>query len=104
MPTKLIGSSGSNGPLMSNRKDLTWAALVPVVLIMVTAGILVKLHTRAASGAVLGESYMICDNTAQYLTSPWTYHALASGNQTYTVAQYEALSGYGSTLPPLPSY
>lgn len=47
---------------------------------------------------------MICDQTAQYLTSPWTYHALASGSQTYTVAQYEALPGYRTTLPPLPPY
>jgi hypothetical protein len=54
--------------------------------------------------AVPGQSYEICSMQQQYLTSPWTYHALASGTQSYTVAQYEALSGYGTTLPPLPSY
>jgi hypothetical protein len=46
----------------------------------------------------------VCDEPGQYLTSPWTYHALASGNRSYTVAQYEALPGYGTALPPLPSY
>ncbi|HEY6791248.1 MAG TPA: right-handed parallel beta-helix repeat-containing protein, partial [Trebonia sp.] len=54
--------------------------------------------------AVSGQSYEICALQQQYLTSPWTYHALASGAHSYTVAQYEALSGYGTTLPPLPSY
>ncbi len=53
---------------------------------------------------VPGQNYTICDQTAQYLTSPWTYDSLASGSQTYTVAQYQALHGYGTTLPPLPSY
>jgi hypothetical protein len=52
----------------------------------------------------LGQKYQVCDQPSQYLTSPWTYHALASGNRSYTVAQYEALPGYGKTLPPLPSY
>ena len=42
--------------------------------------------------------------SAQYLTSPWTYDALASGSHSYTVAQYESLPGYGTTLPPLPAY
>lgn len=54
--------------------------------------------------SVPGQNYNICDEQAQYLTSPWTYDALASGSQTYTVAQYQALTGYGTTLPPLPSY
>lgn len=54
--------------------------------------------------SVPGESYQICNEQSQYLTSPWTYDALASGQQSYTVAQYEALSGYGTTLPSLPSY
>ena len=54
--------------------------------------------------SVLGQNYQICNEQAQYLTSKWTYNSLASGSQTYTVAQYEALSGYGTTLPPLPSY
>ena len=54
--------------------------------------------------SVPGEQYQVCDQEARYLTSPWTYHALASGSKSYTVAQYEALPGYGKTLPPLPSY
>jgi hypothetical protein len=60
----------------------------------------------AAPGAshVVGQDYLICDQPAKYLTSPWTYHALASGSRNYTVAQYKALPGYGKTLPPLPSY
>jgi Right handed beta helix region len=53
---------------------------------------------------VPGQSYQICDEQSQYLTSPWTYHALASGSRSYTVSQYQALPGYGRTLPPLPSY
>lgn len=53
--------------------------------------------------AVAGQNYEICSDQSQ-LTSPWTYHGLASGTQSYTVAQYEALSGYGTTLPLLPSY
>src|SRR5262245_21716531 len=58
-------------------------------------------------GAANGKDYQVCTDPlarAKYLTSPWTYHALASGRQTYTVAQYQALPGYGTTLPPLPSY
>jgi hypothetical protein len=51
-----------------------------------------------------GENYQVCDEQAKYLTSPWTYDALAAGSQHYSVAQYEALPGYGKTLPPLPSY
>jgi hypothetical protein len=57
-----------------------------------------------ASKDVRGENYQVCSEQSQYLTSPWTYDALASGTQSYTVAQYEALSGYGTTLPPLPAY
>ena len=53
---------------------------------------------------VPGQNYQICDEQAQYLTSPWTYHALASGSRSYTVSQYKALPGYGKALPPLPSY
>ena len=53
---------------------------------------------------VLGQKYQICKEQSQYLTSPWTYHALASGSRSYTVSQYEALPGYGRTLPLLPSY
>jgi hypothetical protein len=55
--------------------------------------------------AVPGESYQICDEGAQYLTSPWTYDSLAAGTaQAFTVGDYENLTGYGTTLPPLPSY
>src|ERR1700733_1818694 len=57
-----------------------------------------------ATSPVPGQKYQICDEQSQYLTSPWTYHALASGSQSYTVAQYRALPGYGKTVPPLPSY
>ena len=53
---------------------------------------------------VVGENYQICNEQSRYLTSPWTYHALASGSRAYTVSQYKALPGYGATLPPLPSY
>ena len=58
----------------------------------------------AVSAHVIGQSYQVCTQQAQYLTSPWTYHALASGSRSYTVAQYKALPGYRRTLPPLPSY
>jgi hypothetical protein len=51
-----------------------------------------------------GLSYQVCNEQARYLTSPWTYDALASGSQSYTVSQYEALPGYGTKLPPLPAY
>lgn len=54
--------------------------------------------------AVPGQKYQICTQPSQYLTSPWTYHALASGSRSYTVSQYKALPGYGRTLPPLPAY
>ncbi len=83
-----------------------------VVLAAVVAGVVVKLnsgktaaqvHAHAAA-RVPGQSSLICNQRAQYLTSPWSYHGLASGSQSYTVAQYQALSGYGKTLPPLPSY
>ena len=62
-----------------------------------------QLATPAAS-QVPGQNYQICNEQSQYLTSPWTYHALASGSRSYTVSQYKALPGYGRTLPPLPSY
>ncbi len=57
-----------------------------------------------AAAPVPGENYQICSEPRHYLTSPWTYHALGSGSRSYTVSQYEALPGYGTTLPPLPSY
>jgi len=53
---------------------------------------------------VAGQNYQICNEQPQYLTSPWTYHALASGSRSYTVSQYKALPGYGTSLPSLPSY
>jgi hypothetical protein len=53
---------------------------------------------------VPGENYQICNEQSKYLTSPWTYDALKSGSRSYTVAQYEALPVYRTTLPPLPSY
>jgi hypothetical protein len=59
---------------------------------------------RPAASHVLGQDYQICDQPSRFLTSPWTYHALASGSRSYTVAQYKALPGYGKTLPPLPAY
>jgi hypothetical protein len=58
----------------------------------------------SAGAAVLGQNYQICNERSPYLTSPWTYHSLASGSRSYTVSQYEALPGYGRTLPPLPAY
>ena len=64
--------------------------------------------TPVAAGPVTsrvpGQNHQICNEQSQYLTSPWTYHALASGSRSYTVSQYRALPGYGKTLPPLPSY
>ena len=57
-----------------------------------------------AVSTVPGQGYQVCGEQPKYLTSPWTYHALASGSRTYTVSQYKALSGYGKTLPPLPAY
>jgi hypothetical protein len=57
---------------------------------------------NAQSTTAGGEFYTATSN--DYLKSPWTYHALASGSQSYTVSQYEALPGYGTTLPPLPTY
>ncbi len=89
--------------LITGQKAITWAAMAPVVIAFVVVGIILRPHSRADS-SVPGESYMICDDSAQYLTSPWSYSALPSGSQSYTVAQYEALTGYGTTLPPLPSY
>jgi hypothetical protein len=58
----------------------------------------------APATPVPGQNYELCDTKTPYLTSPWTYDVLASGSQGYTVVQYEALPGYGTTLPPLPAY
>lgn len=61
-------------------------------------------YPAPVASRVSGENYQICNERSHYLTSPWTYHALASGSRSYTVSQYRALTGYGKTLPPLPSY
>lgn len=89
---------------------LVLAGLVAAVLVTtVVVGRSGDTSTARASPAVArhrvpGESYQICDERTRYLTSPWTFHALSTGSRTYTVAQYEALPGYGTTLPPLPRY
>ena len=59
---------------------------------------------KPAASRLSGQNYQICNEQSRYLTSPWTYDALASGSRSYTVSQYKALPGYGRTLPPLPSY
>jgi hypothetical protein len=92
----------------------SWASRVSITtaLVVLVAGIAIPLllHKKfpgqaLAAAPVSGQNYQICGaNATQYLTSPWTYHALASGSQAYTVAGYQALPGYGTTLPPLPSY
>ena len=83
-------------------------AIIVLAVLVAVLGIRSPLgNLRPASQHVTpvpGQNYNICDLQSQYLTSPWTYHALATGSQSYTVAQYQALSGYGTTLPPLPSY
>jgi hypothetical protein len=84
-------------------------------------------YTASAPGkniaSVPGQNYEVCPSydaadkkyatagseyytaaSEKYLKSPWTYHALASGTRSYTVAQYKALPGYATALPPLPSY
>jgi|GEM_PF-6362061 len=61
----------------------------------------------ALSHRVAGESHQVCTGSgahAEYLTSPWTYDRLKRGRKAYTVGRYEELPGYGTTLPPLPSY
>ncbi len=78
-------------------------------VLLVAAVVLVALVRGSPSNSVTsakasGQDYQICNEQSQYLTSPWTYDALASGSRSYTVSQYEALRGYGRTLPPLPSY
>ena len=100
---------------MSHRRVLSTAAIA-VALIGALVGLIVseshpgvgspsgEISSPTADYHVPGENYQICAEQSKYLRSPWTYHALKSGSQSYTVAQYEALSGYGRTLPPLPSY
>ena len=67
----------------------------------------------AANFTVPGENYEICNEGSTYLSSPWTYDATTlptgmgspgSGAEAYSITQYEAIAGYGTTLPPLPSY
>lgn len=88
----------------------TAVAISVLVLIFFSFGLqsvfTINKSKLAGNSSVPGENYQICGADAStYLTSPWTYHAVANGStQTYTVAQYEALTGYGTTLPPLPSY
>lgn len=90
--------------LQKRLKRVVPALLVAVLVASVGEHLLLSGHA-ATVPSVPGQSYQICGaDSATYLTSPWTYHALASGSQSYTVAQYEALPGYGTTLPPLPSY
>ena len=89
--------------MLSTRQAVSWAGIAAVVLITVTAGITIRLHSHAST-AVPGQSYLICDNPGQFLTSPYTYHSLASGSQSYTVAQYKTLLTGGASLPPLPDY
>ena len=89
--------------------------LLTAALVLVAAVLLVPVFRSSpaprvsptaapTTSRVPGQNYQICNEQAQYLTSPWTYHALASGSRSYTVSQYKALPGYGKTLPPLPSY
>jgi hypothetical protein len=90
-------------------RPLAAGLLLPVALLLALLVGCTHSAAPAGSGApgastIPGQSYQICNQQAQYLTSPWTYHALASGSRSYTVAQYKALPGYGTALPPLPSY
>jgi hypothetical protein len=88
----------------ANRRYVTILLLVPVIAVSGAAGIISRPQSQAAA-SVPGESYQICGaNAAQYLTSPYTYNALASGVQSYTVSQYQALLSGGASLPPLPAY
>ena len=73
---------------------------------------------RPTTYYVPGQNYETCtaQGAQRYLTSPWTYEALASGSHNYTPLQYEELntngteaptapgSAYGVTLPTLPTY
>lgn len=99
------------------RRHPTWASrairTVPKSLAIISLALLVALFGLQAPldnakpadtvTQVAGQSNMICDDQSQ-LTSPWTYNALVSGSQSYTVHDYQQLPGYGTTFPPLPSY
>jgi hypothetical protein len=89
--------------LIDKRKASIWTMVASVLIMTVYVGYRIQQNTHAST-AVNGMNYLICDNPGNNLTSPWTYHSLASGTQDYTVSQYQALPGYGTTLPPLPSY
>jgi hypothetical protein len=97
------------------RKQL-FCSLAAVVATVAAAGGLAGsglLHVNSANQAqlrpqrpvlhVAGQHSQICQEP-NYLTSPWTYHALARNSRRYTVSQYERLRGYGKTLPLLPTY
>ena len=88
-----------------------WPVLIAVLLLAAVAVLVPLLQgspsphpATSAASEVSGQNYQVCHEQSQYLTSPWTYDALASGSRSYTVSQYQALAGYGRTLPPLPSY
>jgi len=94
------------------RKRWSWVAAFVLPAALAVAGLIGCSHSggppaatpTVSQASTTGQDFQICDEQAQYLTSPWTYDALTSGSHTYTVAQYKALSGYGKTLPALPSY
>ena len=96
---------------MNKRIARRWRPWLAAGLALAT-GLLLWFFARGSSPAtgpsavsrVSGQNYQICNEQSRYLTSPWTYHSLASGSRSYTVSQYAALPGYGRTLPPLPSY
>ena len=109
---------------MTQRKVLAGSAAAALILASVLAGCTTtKPQPKAGASvpgesyqSVSGESYQICPiynshgtqqytaASTKYLTSPYTYHKLASGSRTYTVAQYQALLHGGASLPPLPGY
>lgn len=84
-------------------------AVATMLVVILVAGLGLNLQhplgkVKPTGYTVAGQGYEICDEQAQYLTSKWTYDALTSGSQAYDVADYEALPGYNTTLPPLPQY
>ena len=109
---------------MTQRKVLAGSVAAALILASVLAGCTTtKPQPKAGASmpaesyqSVRGENYQICPiynshgiqqytaASAKYLTSPYTYHKLASGRRTYTVAQYQALLHGGASLPPLPGY
>ena len=96
-------------------------AIATLLVVVLVAGLGLNLQSplrnaKPTGYSVPGQSYQICNEQAQYLTSPWTYDALTTGAQSYTVDQYQKLntdgtenatapgSAYGTILPALPSY